>query len=707
MFSPVTKMLHIKKEGMIMNSSPHTGIAERIRTYYPQYPLTQSGDNLVIQLPLGRLEIKGLRLFPELFGKQLKSITFPDETQLYEGIESFLLAYAEEEKACNCAYQDALEQANKTNHRAWIICAIAFSVSLVLCVLLDRPPVLLILTLLIPLLAPVLEGILRKATLRRCWVCPHCGKPLPVFRDPVLLSPRHVSACPQCGCNLLDGKQAQQRKAQFLSERFAPEISSFDPGIQPRMGGRAVPIFSGTVLLLFVLLFLLPILTGRTVPLYTAVKVFILACVLASGLALLRFSRKKAVPERPILTVCEPGFLSVLGPVTLIVSLIFLFPAVLLEDAPTVISCGALGLVFLMGGVWMLLSRRNRCLLVYPGHLIYTDCLNRRKDIPRSRLSQVRFTSGNAMKFLDSEGKKLFSLENNMAGMEAFFDWLDREKMPCSLTRSLQKKAGKNTAASLSWREEYRTPLHSHLPIIRIGMYVCVALLAAGCILPIILYILDILSITQTVCLSSLSPLPLVIWYLCFAPVTLAGNRPAEATPEWNAMHIRFPVILFDLLNLGIFYQIAYIWSKYHFQIADFVGFLVLNLVITGALIVLTWLRTPKRLRKEDGWALLILGLLLVGYCLSYGLSLGLSGKAEHYPAQVTERKIFQEDDKTEASLTVILDDGSSQRIQVSTALYDLEGKGEDLVVCQKKNFLGIRMVRLHLASSVKKPPAD
>ena len=136
-------------------------------------------------------------------------------------------------------------------------------------------------------------------------------------------------------------------------------------------------------------------------------------------------------------------------------------------------------------------------------------------------------------------------------------------------------------------------------------------------------------------------------------------------------------------------------------QTVDEIPFLVLWGVLGVALGAAVFLRTPKRLRG-DGVFLLVLFCLIEGYALAYGGNLALCGPARHYPAQVLERFQQEDDGDTEYYLELRLDDGTQAQVQVSETVYRLEAEGTEFLVCQLESPLGIRMVDLHLPEAAE-----
>lgn len=214
--------------------------------------------------------------------------------------------------------------------------------------------------------------------------------------------------------------------------------------------------------------------------------------------------------------------------------------------------------------------------------------------------------------------------------------------------------------------------------------------------LPLTLYLHDVLKAKQTILLLAASPLPILIYYLIFAPVLLVNDRPESATAEWQSMHIKFPVVAVMIMMLGLQMQVGYAWGKYILQVVDRGRFYVLVLVLAVVLIAAVCLRTPKRLRGV-GLALMALSVSMMAYVMAYGGNLALCGAPRHYPAVVVERSEPEADEEDSSYvLTLRLDDGT-KAVNVFENVYYAQRGGMDFVVCEKKSILGIRMVKLHL----------
>ena len=129
------------------------------------------------------------------------------------------------------------------------------------------------------------------------------------------------------------------------------------------------------------------------------------------------------------------------------------------------------------------------------------------------------------------------------------------------------------------------------------------------------------------------SPLPLIVYYLAFAPVLTLNGKQKGATAEWQSHHIRIslPLVLLSALWLmSVFHygleQVLIMEEKWY-TLAFWFGL--------GAIFIIAFvLRTPKRLRGE-GLFMIGLSLLLVAEPMMYAGNFALCGEEIHYPAKV------------------------------------------------------------------------
>ena len=365
------------------------------------------------------------------------------------------------------------------------------------------------------------------------------------------------------------------------------------------------------------------------------------------------------------------------------------------------------GLFLLLSGMSMLLARRNRSLSIFPASAVYVTSFGRRREFDLSQISTIQLTSSRSIRFLGSCGKKLFAVEGNMIGTEHLSSWIEHQNIPVKTTKTLEHEIDHDDSVTgpSYWHEEDRTGLHDHLGAIRIGLILTVLLFAAGCVVPFALYVNNNLKMAHAIYLTAVSPLPMILYCIAFAPVILIKERPKGATAEWNALHIKFPMMSVLFLTLLFTLQFFKTWDGYILQVVDNGRFSLLVLAFASILIAPFYLRTPRRLRERESMLRMCLVLILLCYGLAYSTSLALSEPAKHYPAVVVAREKPGPDEKdTRRKLTILLDDGTPARLIVTDQLYDLEEAGTEFVVCQKENFLGIRMVRLHLPQTDEAP---
>ena len=673
-------------------------LISRLKKNYPDCEISQTGDILTVRMPLGEVQIKGARLTFYVAGERMDEVEVPVDS-LYEEIETFLLMLRDDEKQCCKVFRTADEKARKRSSRAiYAVGGLALLATLGY-LLLRNAWLLLAAMFLLPLvLFPVLRYI-RLWSFRQDWVCPHCGEPLPLERKQFIPQMQYTPRCPHCGGPLMDPGLLETWKQEVLSEE---EVDfSQPPSELPKCGGNRICTVSGIALLIFTLFSALMVLVNRSeIPLAAmAVNVVTLLALGAIILALLRCKGPEDRKETPKIVVCEQKWISWVGIAVALVGLVFTFLSFCVSEEETLV----VGIVFMLLGLflvglgaWMLLARKNRKISVYEDSVSYVSSFGRERVIPLEQIGSVRMTASQSLHFLDGQGKKLFYAETNMQGAEDFLDWLDSRGTSLQVSKTLEKQIEQSEAPVVSWREEDRTPLHDHMGAIHFGMNLVVCLFAAGCFVPMLLYLFTDLKMSHAIFLTAFASVPMIVYYLLFAPVILLGDRPRGATQEWNSMHVKFPTTMVSFLSLVLTAQVYYFWAERMLQVMETGLLLIQTAVVAAVLIGLFWMRTPKRLRGSDGFAVTLLCLTMIAFSLTYGGNLAISHPVQHYPAKVVERA-EPASDKDDYTLTIRLDDGEEKKLNVTEQIYNLSNAGVPFDVCQKENFLGIRMVRLHL----------
>lgn len=682
-------------------------IAKRLNENYPQCRITETDGRLVIELPISKIEVNGFHVAVSVLDEAFDEVDCENTDELYEVIEEFILVLREDEKYCNPTFARANKNAAKYFRMLLYAAAALLTVMIIVCSVFDLSLVYLLIGVIVPWFAVIPMRFICGNSFKRDWVCPHCGASLPMEEKKIIPCAKFAASCPECGKSLLEKSLVEQLKKDIFSEENedVEEASDYKPEI-PKRGGKKVCTVFGIVLLIFTLVFSVLMFgyVDSKEPAVTVLNAITLLAAGAMGAALIfchepEFERVSS----PQIVVCERKWIQGLGIAVLIPGLLLLFASFVVSTVAPV-SIGqvilfSLAGLFLLGlGAWMCLARRNRVVYICSSAVIYVSSFGRKREIECAQISDVKLDSSGSIKFRNKTGKTLFSIENNMIGADSAIDWIDRQKFSVNATKRFEKQVEQMENENVvSWHEEYRTPLHEHLKAIRAGLVIVMLLFAAGSIAPLVLYLHDKLKIAQAIYLTSFSPLPLLLYYLAFAPV-LASDFPACATEEWKSMHIKFPVISFAFISLFSGAKIFYFWEKNILQVADSGRFMLFMGVIAAVLIALFYIRTPKRLRKLDAFVMIILSLFMLALVITYGVNLAISGPAEHYTAVVVERtEPSTDDENADRTLTVLLNDGTETTLNVTESVYNLEKSGVEFVVCQKENFLGIRTVRLHL----------
>ncbi len=86
-----------------------------------------------------------------------------------------------------------------------------------------------------------------------------------------------------------------------------------------------------------------------------------------------------------------------------------------------------------------------------------------------------------------------------------------------------------------------------------------------------------------------------------------------------------------------------------------------------------------------------------LGMGISYCANAALCRPARHYPAVIVDSHKADPNTKGDTyTLTVLLDDGSEEKLDVFDSVYEMAMNGEPLEVCHCESYLGMEMLKLH-----------
>ena len=681
---------------------------ERLNAQYPQYEPVLSGNCLTLTRLHSKIEITWESVKLSVNGKlydQFTSEEVDDTDDLYELMEAFLLdlRHAGMQQG-NETYIAAAKQAARTGSRFLILSAVCLT-AVMIGQIATHNPWLFPLLLLIPAVSLVILKQIRKRIFQRSWVCPSCGQPLPMAKKAFSAEMDYVPQCPHCGKVLERAPDLEPIQREYSADKQPLELAHD----LPAPGSKWPCLLAGGITIAFALL-LLPLIfiPDGNEPLDMAgvwTGVGMLLYLLGFGLALLLC--RHAEPEetrQPVVIVRERMVVTVLGVIVWGLGFILTLMGVIVAGtppfAPDVTAFVAVpGVPLFLLGVWMLLAGRNRALFVFRDNSMwYISSWGRKREFAPGQAASVRLTANRSIHLRNADGKKLASIETNMRGIPRFAEWLENTDLAMSLTPTMEKQAKQEEQqeSAVQWREEYRTHWHDHIKGIRVGLWVVMLLFAAGVIAPIPLYLLGA-KFTTVMKIGALAPIPFVVFCLVFAPVLLFGDRPPNATPEWNAMHIKVPLIPALLIGLIYIWQVNHIWDGFVLQEANLgFGWLVRVLVISTVLTVMLILRTPKRMRLGAGLFMGLVGITIASG-LHYCANAALSGPAHHYPAVIVDSHADDPDvEDDDYELTVVLDNGSETELVVPEKIFEMAMNGEPLDVCHRESPFGVILLDIH-----------
>ena len=681
---------------------------DRLKAQYPKYRMKFYGENFTLTLLYAKVEVNrtGCRIFVnENLYDQLSSEEIDDIDDLYELIEAFLLQIQHIGMTSgNETYITANNQAVHMGTRALLSSAV-LSMGCFIIFLLTKDLLYLILVFLCPAGGYLYLRLMRQKVFYQYWVCPGCGQNLPLDKKSRFPQMEYVSQCPHCG-------RVLEKVPEMEPVRLEPDAPKrqLEPDNNPPAAGKKWPCtltgYTSAVVSLF--LFVILFFAGDPLaPQNTAIELILLLIWFSSGLILLlhRHREPEDMLHKPVVVLREQKKVTGVGIFLWLLGSVFLFMAVAVASAVPVdgstIFLGAIGIFVTFFGVWMLLAGRNRSMFVFQDHsVLYISSLGRQKKLEAGQVASVRLTVNRSIQLLDANGKKLVSVETNMQGASRLAEWIESTDLAALLTPAMERQTAEQVKEEsiLQWREEYRTHWHDHLKTISTGLWVVMILYLVGVISPIPLYLFAGVKFRTTMAIAAISPIPFLIFCIVSAPVIIFGDRPKNATAEWNSMHIRLSLPVMFLPALAMLWQVHYIWSRSAMQPkGNGEIWIIQGLLIAVPVISLCLYRTPKGRRFETGFFVILVSMSL-GMSISYCANAALCGPARHYKAVIVDS--HKEDPNTKGddnTLTVLLDDGSEEKIHVSDSIYEMVIKGEALDVCHSESPLGMEMLKIHL----------
>lgn len=686
---------------------------ERLKAQYPQYQLELSGGRLTLNRLYCKVEVNrsGVKLYVNgnLYD-QFTSEDVDNSDDLYELIEAFLLDLQHAGmKQGNETYIAATKQAAKMGSHFLIGTALCLTI-LMIGLITANSPWLFLLIFLLPAASLVVLKLIHKRIFQRYWICPACGQPLPMGGKGHSCEMEYVSQCPHCA-HVLE----QPPELAAIQTEYAPSKPLEPAHDLPTPGSKWPCMIAGGITTAFALL-LLPLIfiPDGNEPLDMAgvwTGVVLLLILLGFGFMLLfRLHKEPEETQQPIVIVREQKMVAVLGIIQWGLSLVMMLTAVIVAgtppfDATFTFVITLIGLPFMLLGVWMLLAGRNRTLFVFRDNSMwYISSWGRKREFAPGQVTSVRLTAHRSIHLRNKNGKKLASIETNMRGIPRFAEWLESTNLAATLTPNMEKqtKQAHQEESTIQWREEYRTRWHDHIKGIRVGMWIVIVFFAAGVLVPLPLYLLGA-KFTTVMKIGALAPIPFLIFCLLFAPVLLFNDRPQNATQEWNAMHIKMPVILVMLIGLLYICQVHFLWDGWILQEADINwSWLIRVLTIATVLTVLLILRTPKRMRLNAGFFMGVVG-LFIAVGLHYCVNAALIGPALHYPTIIVDSHADDPDvDDDNYELTIVMNNGIENDLVVTEKTYKMAMNGEPLEICHRESPFGVILLDIHVPQTGK-----
>lgn len=462
---------------------------ERLKVQHPQYELEFLGDILTLKRLYCKIEINqfGAKIYVnENLYDQFTSEDVDNMDDLYELIEALLLdiQHVGMEQG-NETYIIATKQAAKMGSRFLLGTALCFTLVLIALITANRPW-LVLLVFLLPMLSLFILKQMRKKIFQRCWICPACGKPLPMGGKGNRCEMEYVSQCPRCSHVLEQPPKFDAFQAECTSAKPLETTCDF-----PISGSKLPSIICGSLTIAFSIS-LLPLMfltDGQEALDWTGVSfsVGILLGLIGLGFVLLLcHHREREEAKTPVVIVRERKAVTILGVILWTLGFVLLLMGVIVADTPPfeaeVTAVVAIpGALFFLMGVWMILAGRNRALFVFrDDSILYISSWGRKREFAPREVVSVRLTANRSIRLLNRDGKKLVAIETNMLGIPRFAEWLESIDLDVALTPTMEKqtKHEEQQESTVQWREEYHTRWHDHVKGIRVGLLLRCLLLA-------------------------------------------------------------------------------------------------------------------------------------------------------------------------------------------------------------------------------------
>lgn len=157
--------------------------------------------------------------------------------------------------------------------------------------------------------------------------------------------------------------------------------------------------------------------------------------------------------RQPIVAVRERNIVTVFGMILWLLGFIMMLLSVIVSGTPPfeavyTIVTASIGLPFMVLGIWMLSAGRSRSLLIFQDNsVLYTSSFGKQKMFAPGQITAVQLTASRSIRLLDSNGKKLVSVETNMKGIPRLAEWIECLDLAASLTHAMEKQAEQEAKA--------------------------------------------------------------------------------------------------------------------------------------------------------------------------------------------------------------------------------------------------------------------
>jgi MFS family permease len=347
---------------------------------------------------------------------------------------------------------------------------------------------------------------------------------------------------------------------------------------------------------------------------------------------------------------------------------------------------------------------RQNYLVLHEAEIIYHTWLGKEKHIRLSDLQGLRISRiTGSMKGVGTDGKTLFSFENNMKNVVEFQAAVEdkyRQIMLCELPVEAKPESPEKFLYLQEWLPESEAEKEKQRETaakIRKWSWIWYVLIWLGIILFFVLCYIEALKLKYCAFAASLLPLSYLLLVWRFPRIVITDDGLYSDTQKWQEFKPYYVLILNRWPGLAL----AELWISKLFYLCNCMIAGKVIVVIIGILLfvgLMAW--TIYRCGGRRGGIIryFFMGVFLASclYAAVPNFFWVCAKTPVHEPAVVVGTVMTSAKYNPQCYVTVALPDGNTQRLEISSNLYEKVQEGAQLVTCTRESSLGVKLLSVH-----------